>query len=320
MLSPVFDALTWTNQFADPLAWLVVAAFLLTVGVEYADTDAARYLGVGGWVLFGVFWLTQLSHFAFTQRSIVETVGVLLAIPGSLYVGYLLWNGRDSLFVLTRAVAVMGVLYLHFVSLPWIQQPLIETVTRQTEFVMTLLGFDPTVISGAAVEGASHEPYRSTFEFYDGDHRITYTILIACTGVGSMAIIAGLVLAVRAPPKRKAMGLLVSVPVIYVLNIARNVFIGLSFGKQWMQFAPDLTLSLFGATDPYLVSYFWADRIIAQSLSVVFMVAITFLVVRQTPQVLVIIEDLLYIFTRREWDLQDALDLPQPGETAEAAD
>ncbi|MFC7155023.1 archaeosortase A [Halomarina halobia] len=361
MLGPLLSALAWAHRFADPLAWIVVAAFLGGAALEAADrdaryrplvfgyvgllaattalvvalgwerflppavvsllavggatlawtrgADAARYLTVGAWVAFGLFWLTLVHHFAVTQRSVIEGIGAVVAVPGCLYAGYLLLRGRDSLYVLSRAVAAMGLVVLPAESLFVVRAFLVESVTTQTAFLMNLLGqtqpADFTVQSGAIVGRAD---LRSTFVFWDGDHRITYTILLACTGVGSMAIFAGAIAAVRAPLSRKVRAFAVSLPVIYALNLVRNVFIALSFGQQRMHVFPDLVLTVFAAEDPYRVSYFVADRIIAQSASVLALVAVTYLVVRELPEVFVILEDALFMLTGTEYDLASAFD------------
>src|SRR5699024_12458376 len=66
-------------------------------------------------------------------------------------------------------------------------------------------------------------------------------------------------------------------------------------------------MALFGASDPYKVSYFVADRVLAQSLSVVALVAITWVVVRELPEVMVVIEVVLFMTTGTEYALQNAL-------------
>ena len=203
----------------------------------------------------------------------------------------------------------MGLIFLPFEAVYVLKAGLIETVTYQTEFLINLLGFhapaDFTVINGAEF---GHTDARSTFKFTDDDgHLLTYTVRIACTGIGSMAIFGGLIAAVRAPLNRKLRGLAVSLPVIYGLNLVRNVFIALTFGQQRLHVAPDLVMGLFGIDDAYLVSYIVADKILAQSLSVVALVAITYLVVREVPEVLGIIEDVLFMATGTEYDLQQVI-------------
>ncbi|MFB6173567.1 MAG: archaeosortase A [Halobacteriales archaeon] len=315
MIDAVVGVLAWLQGFSEPLAWVVVAAFLAGTGLERYDREYARYLFVGAWVLFGLFWLTMIHYFGIEQKSIVEGIGTVVAVPASVYVAVLLARGRDSLFTLSRAVAVMGLFYMPLVSVPAVRRPLIELVTDQTAWVMALLGFEPTVVSGMTVDGLRIAdkiyPYESTFVYYEGGTPITYTVRIACTGIGSMAIIAGIVAAVRAPATRKAAALAVSLPVIYVLNIVRNVFISLSLGKQAFHVFPEVVATAFSLGDPRLVSYIVADRIIAQSLSVVALVVILWLVVQRLPEVLTVVEDAVYLFTGREYDLGDAVGAPR---------
>jgi archaeosortase A (PGF-CTERM-specific) len=212
----------------------------------------------------------------------------------------------------------MALVFLTFESIDPVRAYLIEEVTRQTEFAMGLVGQqapeDFRVVSGTVV---GRPDLRNTFLFYEGDHRITYTIRIACTGLGSIAIFAGAIAAVRAPIERKVRAFAVSVPIIYALNIVRNVFIGLSFGQQRLHLFPDRVMSLFASQDPYMVSYFVADRILAQVLSVVALVGITWFVVRELPEVTTILEDALFMLTGTEYDLQSALDGTSPPRTAE---
>ncbi|MFB6205961.1 MAG: archaeosortase A [Haloglomus sp.] len=325
----VLSALAALGGLSDPLAWLVVVAFVGGSLLELRAREHARYVLAGAWLLFGLFWLTLVHHFAVEQKSLIEGVGSLAAVPLSVYVGALLYRGRDSLFVLSRAVAGMGAVFMPFEALAVLRRPLIETVTRQTEVLMTVLGYDPAVLTWSEAtqriaarydwstartrafrDAQAYADYRNTFFFlYGGDYPITYTIRLACTGLGSMAIFAGLIAAVRAPFRRKARALAVSVPVIYALNLVRNVFIGLAFGQQRMQLFVPRVMDLFGTTDSRMVSYYLADRVIAQSLSVVALVAITWLVVRELPEVLAVVEDVLYVLTGNEYDLGAALDV-----------
>lgn len=320
MVAGPMAVLEAVGAYAEPLGWLVVALFVGGALLERYDREYARPVVVAGWVAFGLFWLSLIHYFGIEQRSVIEGVGSVVAVPLSLYIGYVLAKGRDSLFVLSRAVALMGLTYLPFVAIPVLRQTLIEMVTDQTEFLMNLLGFQPEVADGLTIQSQSGEtyqiadktqPYESTFAFYNSDVPITYTILIACTGIGSMAIFIGLIGAVSAPFDRKLRAFAVSIPVIYALNLVRNVFIGVTFGNQMTHFFPDVVMSVFSLQDPLMVSYIVSDRIMAQSASVVALVIITWLVVRELPEVLLIIEDVLYLVTGREFDLQAALNVSE---------
>lgn len=310
----VLDAagLAWEHR-----GWVVVLAFLAGTVLEHRDRELARGVLVAAWLAFAAFFASMLPYFVFEQKSVVETAGSLLGVPLSVAVGYHLWHGRDSLFVLSRAVAVAGLVYQPAVAIPIVRQTLIEVVTDQTAWLLALIGQTPEVVAGLHVDGLriaeKTYPYESTFVFR-GNHElpITYTIAMACTGIGSMAVFGALIGAVSAPWPRKLRALLVSIPVIYGLNLVRNVFIAVGFGEQLFHVAPGLVMAAFGLSEPVMVSYIVADRIIAQGLSVVALVGITWLVVRELPEVLVVVEDALYVLTGREYDLSSALGVAEP--------
>jgi archaeosortase A (PGF-CTERM-specific) len=295
---------------SDLLGWLVVATFAGGVLLVGRNRDLARRVTAGAWALFGVFWLQLFPHFAFVHKSYVEGVLTLVAAPACLYTAKLLYDGRDSLFVLSRAVPVMGVVYLLFETIPAVtvggvrvpapRQVAIESVTAQTGLLMNLLGYHPTLVPGDA-------GYLNTFQYTHPEVTVQVHIVLACTGLGSMVIFAGLVSAVDAPLRRKLQAFAVSIPIIYALNLLRTTFINLAYGYQMMQWFEGTVLFLFGSSDPYAVSYFLSDRVVSQGLSVVALVGIASLTVRYLPEILVVVEDLLYIATREEYDLREAL-------------
>ncbi|WP_135533507.1 archaeosortase A [Halostella pelagica] len=297
---------------SDALAWTVVAAFVVASALTWAGRrTAARYLASATWVLFGVFWLSVFPTFWFEMKSAIEGSLSLVAVPACVYTGYLLYDGRESLLTLSHAVGVMGLVYLPAETVPLFRRFLVETVAAQTYAVITALGYSPEFIpvdKDVAVQG-----YLSMFVFEDATgHTYTTHIVTACTGIGSMSIFGGLIAAVRAPLRRKAKALGIAVAIIWVLNIARNVFIAVAFGRQWFQQEIFITIATeyAGYQDPKLASYFIADRVVSQSLSVVALVAITWLVVRELPELLDVIEEALFVVTGTEYDLADALGQP----------
>ncbi|PSQ37701.1 archaeosortase A, partial [Halobacteriales archaeon QS_9_70_65] len=262
----------------DPLAWVLVVLFGGGALLERRRPAAARYVVGAAWALFAVFWLLLTPFFFLVQNSVVEAALALAGVPACLYAGFLLAGGRDSLFVLSRAVAVMGL---------------------QTALLMELLGYDPTL--EPITDRPAYEGYLGAFHFETADPShdgIVYNIVMACTGLGSMAIFAGCIAAVGAPLARKLRALAVAVGVIYVLNLVRTTFIGLAFGHQWFDgpYAPYL-MELFGESDPYMVSHIVAEGIVSQLLSVAALVAIAWFVIRELPELLVIVDDVAYMAT-----------------------
>lgn len=284
----------------DLLAWVVIGLFLAGWLLEDRRKELARTVASVGWGAFGLFWLVLIPQFAFEMRSFIEGALSVLAVPACFYAGYLLYSGRDSLFVLSRAVGAMGIVYLPFESIYFLRQFLVETVTHQVEWVIYAMGYSPAVQIGP-------NDFRSAFLFTDPDGgRYRTFIVLACTGIGSISIFGGLIAAVRAPLRRRLTALVAAVSIIWVLNVARNVFIAVAFGNQWFQWWVGPITNLLGYDHPGLVSFFIADRVIAQSLSVVALVGITLLVVRIVPELLVVVEDALFVVTGNEYDLEGA--------------
>jgi len=320
MLGQISDAFVAFGSLAEPLGWLTLALFLAAVGLEYVDRERARSVFVLGWLLFGAFWLAMVYPWLVVDDSFVKGLGALAAAPLSVLVAKVFYGGRDSLFTLSRAIAFMGLLYVPVVMITPLREQLVVIVTGQTAWGLSLLGFDPPLV--AELSELSHMPgvgpedeipkdnsFRNTFVFLGDGYRITYSIIVACTGIGSMAVMGGLVAAVRAPLRRKLVALSVALPIIYVLNIVRNVFIAVNYGYQRMQFFPEATMFLFGADNHLRVSYLWADRILAQVGSVVAMLLIFWLIVRILPEVMQPVEEVLYLLTGEEYDLAEALNV-----------
>jgi len=294
----------------DALAWVVVAGFAASAALDVAGDRprterAARGVAAVTWVVFAAFWALLAPHYAFVQKSFIEGIGTAAAAPLSLYVGYLVWTRRPSLLFLSRAIAVMGIIYLPFQTIGWLHQATVEGVTAQAAWLMEVLGYDPVIASDdvAASVDRGYQGVLMIVEPGNPPARWRTPVLLACSGIGSIATVSGLVLAVREPLRKRLTALAVVIPIIYGLNIVRVVFIVLGFSQQWFQILVPQTMSAFGATDPVMVSYFWADRIIAQSLSVVVLLAMIWGLLRYLPSLTVYVEEMAYLLTGREIDV-----------------
>ncbi len=311
------------SGLTDLLAWVAIGGFVAALLVQWQGrSDRARYIASAAWIVFGAFWVTMAPYYYYDVQSPLQTVLAIAALPLCMYTGYLLYNGRDSLLLLSKAVMFMGLIYLPAETIPVVRTWLIETTAAQTHFAMELLGHSPGIEEGS-------NGYQSRFAF-DPDEtvtgRTTY-IILACTGIGSMAIFGGLVAAVRAPLRRKLTAFALAIGIIWFLNLVRNVFIGLASPWGWFQqeWLVSFMTTYLGA-EANRVSFLVAHNYIAQGLSIVALIGITYLVVRILPEVLTPLEDVLFILTGTEYDLHDALgnevraDGGQPTEDSSASD
>jgi archaeosortase A (PGF-CTERM-specific) len=311
----VFAIVEVANRISEPLVWVAIGIFLLAAiaestaryrGTEMHARHPAVLLGGIAWVLFGVFWIAKAPHFWFNVHSPIETVLSIIALPACMYTGYLLVGGRTSLLVLTRAVAFMGLIYLPMILVDPIRIWLIELVAGQTLWGMELLGYSPNLVQG---DPAYHGPAVNYFDFepITGETYSTY-IVLACTGIGSIAIFGGLIAAVAAPLRRKVAAFAASTGIIWVLNIARNIFVGLAAPLAWFDYGPFHAITNVLAAGEN-TSFFISHTLISQTLSVVALLGITVIVLKILPEITTALEEALFVLTGTEYDLADALDV-----------
>jgi archaeosortase A (PGF-CTERM-specific) len=295
----------------DALAVVVVAAFAGGAVLEAAGRrQAARFGLAAAWLLFAAFWAVLTPFFLFEQGSFIEGALSAAAVPGSAYVALLLYRGRETLVTLSRAVAVMGVVYMPVQLSDALARPLIAVTVEQVAFVVDALGYEYTMRPGPEI--GTELGLANGFLMTTGGSGYLTEVVLACTGLGSIAIFAGLVAAVDAPRRRKATALAVVVPLIYVLNVARVTFIALAHGRQWFRYEPaaGVVSWLMGVPRAEAIertSWFLADRVLAQSMSVLALVVIALVVVRVLPELVVVFEEVLYVATGNDYDLSGAV-------------
>lgn len=292
------------GPITDVAAWVVVASFAASGVLSVRSERIARGVAAGGWLVFAGFWAVLVPHFAFAQRSFVEGALTAVAVPACLYAAYLVWAKRPSLLVLSRAVAFMGLVYLPFQTVPGLERATVTAVTIHTARITEWLGYAPEV-TGRTLENGATLAYPSRIVFTTDGHRYATPVLLACSGIGSISIVSGLVLAVDGGRRRKALALGTVVPLIYALNLVRTTFIVLAHGKQWFDGGvADPVIALFGVADPRLASYYFADRVLAQVASVVALICITVWLLRVLPGLAAVVEEGIYVLTGREVDLR----------------
>lgn len=293
------------QSIAYPIGWLVVALFITgIIANTKTSINPDKLIGVA-WVFFGVFWALMTPFFLLVHLSAVEAILTAIAAPICIYLGTIIYRGdsRESLYTLSYAVGIMGLIYLPFETIGVLHDSLIEIVTRHTELTMQLMGFSPEVTH-------TEDGVRSRFQFQQPDGMIYRTrIVLACTGIGAMAIFGGLIAATKAAPKRKLTAMAAMIVIIWILNIFRNIFITIAYAYQLFQFDSIITpiMWLFGLTTTELVSFYVADRIFSQLFAVIALVLLFIGLIRIIPELRTIVEDFLSLLTGSEFELDRAI-------------
>jgi archaeosortase A (PGF-CTERM-specific) len=191
-------------------------------------------------------------------------------------VKYLLRDDRRAIS-LSRAAAVAFLIYAPFEYIPAVGDWLIGIVVGEVSFILDSLGHNVTLTDWNIIA-------RNT---------LRVEIILACTGIQSIAIMLGVAAAVPTTFRQKLFAFLVVAPTIYILNLFRNVFVIMAYTEQWFPYYPEIASNgEFGYE-----SFFWAHNVIAELLALVLLVAIAYGLFRVIPDLGDFADDLYQLYS-----------------------
>ena len=237
------------------MEWIIIVSVSLMLLFVFLKS---RLFGVLAWFLFGISWILKIPYYVHVEDYFNVSLLILAFLIFSLIAFAILKTNKIEIFVrLTSLSALAAIAYFPFALNDYLKEMLIKMVANHTVLLGNLLGF----------------------HFYYNNHKIivndkTVNIILACTGIESMALFFGVTMATKAEFKRNLAAFLVSVPTIYFLNLLRNIFVSLSYGYSW-----------FGEN-----SFYIAHHVISKFLATLALILISLAVFKIIPELL----DLLY--------------------------
>ena len=171
---------------------------LLLAGFLARKRRESHIVIVFGWLLFGVYWLTQIPHF-YLIGDMFNAILCLLGFILFMYFAYheilnFKWNENIfSLNYIAGVVAVGGLFYYLIEKIEPLAKGLIYIVSVNTVWLLGLFGFE----AGIGTFGYPAPTYELSLDIIGS--RIF--IILACTGIQSIAIFVGILLVTN--PDRK---------------------------------------------------------------------------------------------------------------------
>jgi archaeosortase A (PGF-CTERM-specific) len=179
-----------------------------------------------GWLMFSVHWLIWTPIYV-VMGNIINAIFTGVAVPFFIYIAYhewrcYIWNEEiNSLRWLSGATFIAATLYYVIEFIPQVAAGIIYVVTWNTAIVLNGLNYHP---EGRMIELGAID--------YVGPHGVSIplegtsiSIILACTGVQAMVVFIAFIYCTKAESRRKWVAFLITVPVIYVLNIIRNTLL-----------------------------------------------------------------------------------------------
>ena len=266
------------------LPFIAIALFLLALLSRRKESDGVFYsswfgklVGALGWVSFACYCYFETLR-CLMLEDYVRTSFALIFLAFSLLLALLLMTTRekgdaDLVLTITKVALITAVFYFPFSEFALLGDTLIFVTAKLSVMMLNLLNVGVYIVPPSGIYSTSssfHEVYKPI------------EIILACTAIQSMALFTGVVFGVTAPIGRKLKAFLVSVPVIYGLNILRNALVGAAYFEQW-----------FGSP---LHSFFIAHEVLARIGSMIALIAIAYAVFVILPEALDLIEDLFRFF------------------------
>jgi archaeosortase A (PGF-CTERM-specific) len=220
-----------------------------------------KYAAIIGWTFIVLFLFVELPYY-FSLNNFLYPIMAVLSVPFLFITSKYLMAEDDRVMHLTRAAAVAFLIYAPFEYIPAIGSwpapgdLLIGVVVGQVTGILDALKFSVTLADWNIIS-------RNSFRV---------EIILACTGIQSIAIMLGVAAAVPTTIRQKILAFLLIVPTIYILNLLRNVFVIIAYTEQWFPYYPSIASNgEFGYE-----SFFWAHNVIAELLALVCLVVIAY--------------------------------------------
>lgn len=218
---PSFDLITSVPLFSG----------LILLGIGFFSKWKDRHLVMAaGWIIFAFYWATQPDFLYYKEDG--DIVNAIFCIVGVYFLFYLAYHEYlshvrneelDSMAFIAGTTFVSGFFYFLIGKLPTFSGALIKMVAGHTVWLMKIMGYN--VATGAINYGSTI----TVPVYFNGSHSVQ--LILACTGLQSMMIFIGVIVALRGVDReRKFKAFMMTVPVIYALNIVRNA--GVVYGIE----------------------------------------------------------------------------------------
>lgn len=217
--------------------------------------EGRRYAAILGWTAMVLFLIAEIPYYL-SQNNILYPTLAILSIPFLLVTSRRLLREDKSILALSRASAVAFLIYAPFAYLPPLGDFLIGVVTGQVISLVDAISRPATLLAWNLI----------------GRNGFRIEIILACTGIQSMAIMLGVAGAVKTTIRQKVAAFLLVMPTIYILNLIRNAFVIIAYTDQWFPYLPGIASNGEWGYE----SFFWAHNIMAEGGALIALIAIAY--------------------------------------------
>jgi archaeosortase A (PGF-CTERM-specific) len=218
------------------------------------------YAAIIGWVFIVAYLFFDLPEY-FSENNFLYPVMAVLSIPFLVITVKYLLAGDTRVYYLSRAAAVAFLIYVPFTiddyfHIQALGSWLISSVVDEVVWLLQFFNYPVTLDAWNII----------------AQNGFRVEIILACTGIQSIAIMLGVAAAIPTTFRQKIYAFLLVAPTIYILNLFRNVFVIMAYTGQWFPYWSDIA----GNGEYGYESFFWAHNVIAELLALVALILIAY--------------------------------------------
>ena len=233
------------------------------------------FAAVGWTALVGILFANFPQYFA--ENNIIYPLIAFLALPALWVTIKKLNEENDVVFCMTRAAAIGFLVFAPFAYIEPLGDWLIGVNISILESIFGFIGFSYTL---AEWNLFMHDIY-------------SVRIILGCTGIQAMALMLGIAWSVPSTLRQKALTFAVIVPVIFIMNLIRNLFVIIAYSEQWFPFLPWIASN----GELGYESYFWSHNIISEfGLSLLTVIIVGLAMITIIPDLKAFFIDLLRLY------------------------
>ena len=183
------------------------------------------------WLVFVSYWALQPEYLYYKEEG--DAFNASFCIMGIYFLSYISYHEYlsykrneelKSLDFLAASTFYSSLLYFVIQKIPWMAGWLIKAVAAQSVWLLSLFGYGFEV-------GPTIGVLDVQVPIYMGGMDTGIRLVLACTGLQSMAVFIGVFMALKdVDIRRRTKAFLATVPTIYVLNLIRNA--GVIYGTE----------------------------------------------------------------------------------------
>jgi archaeosortase A (PGF-CTERM-specific) len=233
------------------------------------------YAAIIGWVFIVAYLFADLPEY-FSENNFLYPLMAVLSVPFLVITIQYLLKGNSIVLHLSRAAAVAFLIYAPFTYLSFAGSWLISAVVDEVVWLLQIFNYPVSLDAWNII----------------AQNGFRVEIILACTGIQSIAIMLGVAAAVPTTLRQKIYAFLLVAPTIYILNLFRNVFVIMAYTGQWFPYWSDIA----GNGEYGYESFFWAHNVIAEMLALVALILIAYGLFVLIPQLGTFADDLYQLY------------------------